>query len=72
MNIEIETDVPVPVSTRSRKYPFLDMAVGDSVVFDGEGVNGKAYRSALSTGTRHNLKFVARRENEALRIWRTK
>jgi len=68
--MKIETDVPVPVATRSRKYPFLDMAVGDSVVFEGEEVNGKAYRAAMSTGTRHEMRFVARREGEALRIWR--
>jgi len=68
--MKIETDVPVPVSTRSRKYPFLDMAIGDSVVFEGEEVNGKAYRAAMSTGTRHEMRFVARREGEALRIWR--
>ena len=60
----------MPTSKRSRKYPFLDMAVGDSVFFDGEEVNGKAYRAAMSTGTRHDLRFVARRENNGLRIWR--
>jgi hypothetical protein len=45
--MKIETDVPVPMSTRSRKYPFLDMQVGESIWFD-EQVNGRAYRSALS------------------------
>jgi len=70
--MKIETDVPVPVATRSRKYPFLDMADGDSVVFEGEEVNGKAYRAAMSTGTRHSLKFVARRVGIDLRIWRSK
>ena len=68
--MKIETDVPVPVSTRSRKYPFLDMQVGESIWFD-EQVNGRAYRSALSTGTRHNLKFVARKEDSGIRIWRS-
>jgi hypothetical protein len=43
--MKIETDVPVPMSTRSRKYPFLDMQVGESIWFD-EQVNGRAYRSA--------------------------
>jgi hypothetical protein len=68
--MKIETDIPVPVSTRSRKYPFLDMQVGESIWFD-EQVNGRAYRSALSTGTRHNLKFVARKEDSGIRIWRS-
>jgi len=68
--MKIETDIPVPVSTRSRKYPFLDMQVGESIWFD-EQVNGRAYRSALSTGTRHNLKFIARKEDSGIRIWRS-
>tara|TARA_R110000803_G_C11771085_1_gene295287 strand:+ start:426 stop:572 length:147 start_codon:yes stop_codon:yes gene_type:complete len=46
------------------------MAVGDSVLFEKEDVNGKAYRAAMSTGTRHGLRFVARREDNGLRIWR--
>ena len=68
--MNIQKNVPMPTSKRSRKYPFLDMAVGDSVFFDGEEVNGKAYRAAMSTGTRDDLRFVARRENNGLRIWR--
>ena len=68
--MNIQKDVPMPTSKRSRKYPFLDMAVGDSVFFDSEEVNGKAYRAAMSTGTRHDLRFVARREDNGLRIWR--
>jgi hypothetical protein len=69
--MKIDTDIPVPASTRSRKYPFLDMQVGNSVVFEGQKVNGKAYRAAMSTGTRHGMRFVSRPEGEALRIWRS-
>jgi hypothetical protein len=68
--MEIEKDVPVPISNRARKYPFLDMAVGDSVFFAGEKVNGRAYRAAMSTGRRHDQKFVARKGDNGLRIWR--
>jgi hypothetical protein len=68
--MKIETDIPGPVSTRSRKYPFMDMQVGESIWFD-EQVNGRAYRSALSTGSRHGLKFIARKENSGIRIWRS-
>lgn len=70
--MQIDTDVPIPMSKRSRKYPFLDMSVGDSVYFEEEDINGKAYRAAMSTGTRHDLRFVARRENKGIRIWRKK
>jgi hypothetical protein len=68
--MNIQKDVPMPTSKRSRKYPFLDMAVGDSVYFEEEDINGKAYRAAMSTGTRHSLRFVARREDNGIRIWR--
>ena len=68
--MKIETDIPVPMSTRNRKYPFLDMKVGESIWFV-EPVNGRAYRSALSTGTRHGLKFIARPENNGIRVWRS-
>jgi hypothetical protein len=59
--MKIETDVPLPESSRARKYPFLEMDVGESVYFDGEEVNGRAYRAAMSTGStlRHNQKYVA-------------
>ena len=68
--MKIETDVPLPESSRARKYPFLEMSVGESVYFEGEEVNGRAYRAAMSTGRRHNQKYVARREDNGLRIWR--
>jgi hypothetical protein len=70
VGMKIETDVPLPESSRARKYPFLEMSVGESVYFDGEEVNGRAYRAAMSTGRRHNQKYVARREDNGLRIWR--
>jgi hypothetical protein len=50
LRMKIETDVPLPESSRARKYPFLEMLVGESVYFDGEEVNGRAYRAAMSTG----------------------
>ena len=68
--MKIEKNIPVPESTRARKYPFLEMDVGDSVYFEGEKINGRAYRAAMTTGRRWNQKFVARKENEGIRIWR--
>jgi len=66
----IEESVPVPSSKRARKYPFLEMAVGNSVFFAGEEINGRAYRAAMSTGTRHNQEYVARKADGGIRIWR--
>ena len=49
----------------------LEMDIGDSVFFAEEQVNGKAYRAAMSVGRRQHRKYVARREDEGLRIWRS-
>lgn len=70
MEFTIDKNVPVPTEQRACKWPFTSMQVGDSVLFDGEKVNGKAYRSAMAMGARRKQKFVARREGNGLRIWR--
>jgi hypothetical protein len=69
--MKIDKDIPVPKSTRARKWPFIEMDIGDSVFFAEEQVNGKAYRAAMSVGRRQHRKYVARREDEGLRIWRS-
>jgi hypothetical protein len=70
MEFTIDKNVPVPTEKRACKWPFATMEVGDSVWFQDEKVNGKAYRSAMAMGARRGTKFVARRENDGLRIWR--
>ena len=67
MKNKIEQGIPLPSSTRARKYPFLDMMIEESIFYPDEKVNGRAYKAAMATGHRHNLKFVARPEGEALR-----
>ena len=69
--MKIDKDIPVPKSTRARKWPFIEMDIGDSVFFAEEQVNGKAYRAAMSVGRRQHRKYVARREDQGLRIWRS-
>jgi len=69
--MKIDKDIPVPETTRARKWPFIEMDIGDSVFFAEEQVNGKAYRAAMSVGRRQHRKYVARREDQGLRIWRS-
>ena len=52
MEFTIDKNVPVPTEQRACKWPFASMQVGDSVLFDGEKVNGKAYRLAMAMGAR--------------------
>lgn len=70
--MKIETNVPMPKATRSTKYPFRDMNVGESVFFDNEP-NGSQSNPAISAhvlAKRDGLKFSARKENNGVRIWR--
>lgn len=71
MQMQIETNVPLPEFARSTKYPFSHMAVNESVFFAGEDINGKVYRAALACGVRHAKRFIARREGKGIRIWRS-
>ncbi len=58
---EIEKDVPIPVGQTGAppKYPFSEMAVGDSFVVEGAKVEA-AVRSAHGYGPRNKKKFVTR------------
>jgi len=65
----IEKDIPLPRSTRQRKYPFVDMEPGQSAFFE-EKIGGKAYKAANAVGQRYNRKYIGRKENGGIRIWR--
>ena len=70
MSFKIEKSVPTPVSEgrgRPMKYPWPDMAVGDSILFPTD----RGYRAAFSYGKRHGKKFVMRTEGGKVRVWRT-
>ena len=66
----VENEVPIPANRRATKYPFANMGIGQSVHFPGQSTNGKAYKAAMAMGGRRGWKFIARRENDGLRIWR--
>lgn len=70
--IEIEKGIPIPEHRgpgRERKYPWLEMDVGDSFVSD-EG-RGSARRSASLAGKRYGKRFVTRKLSDVrYRVWR--
>lgn len=83
MNIEIDKDLPPPPPTegRPRKYPFPDMAVGDSFAValsdanNHKGENVAAIRlrcSAIRYARVHGGKFTVRTDRQAgeARCWR--
>ena len=66
----VEDEVPIPKTPRATKYPFATMDIGQSVVYPAQKISGKAYKAAMAMGGRRGWKFIARRENDGLRIWR--
>ena len=67
INLEISKDVPVPPD--KRRYPYRVMEVGDSFFVEGgklQVVCNNNYR----TGKKLDKKFIARREDLGVRLWR--
>ena len=80
-NIEIEKNVPMPVTAKRRSYklPFDKMAAGDSifVAYESqiEAERIKVRRSVMGmahgAGKKLGIKFVARSFDDGVRVWRT-
>jgi hypothetical protein len=45
------------------------MEPGQSAFFE-EKIGGKAYKAANAVGQRYNRKYIGRKENGGIRIWR--
>lgn len=74
MEFEIEDNVPVPSSYVCRgntKYPFLEMKIGQSFVFQ-PGEKLRSFRSCASSfGQRNNMKFTVQKQDDgSYRCWR--
>ena len=67
--LEIEKNLPPPAERV--KYPFKQMDVGDS--FHVEGVNMQVMLNAnYKAGKQLGMKFIARKDDNGIRVWRTK
>lgn len=69
--IPIDNDIPIPApAAKPPLYPLRDMKVGDSFRVGLD--KAKAARSAVSAYTaRTGAKFVTRKEDGGLRVWKT-
>jgi hypothetical protein len=68
ISVELEKGVPLPVARQ--KYPYKEMEVGDSFfVFAGgiQNVCNQNYRMGKKLG----MSFIARKEGDGVRVWRT-
>ena len=70
MDIKIESNIPLPKSRTSRKYPYENMAVNDSF-FVTDVTMPTLCNLNSRYGKRFNAKYVARKEGEGIRVWRT-
>lgn len=81
MGITIQTKIPLPeksdpiIHSRSAKYPFKHMKVGDSFLYS-EDPAPKYYKLADQSIRYWNRKFPERkfemrRYNQTIRVWRT-
>lgn len=80
VGFKIEKDVPLPESKRGRgqgapKYPFADMAAGDSFFVPMIDGSVKKTRGNISSATRHwgkarGAQFATREVKGGIRVWR--
>jgi hypothetical protein len=71
--IKIEKGVPIsfPKMGRPTKYPWADMAPGDSFFVPVDSGNIELRRQCLRRcATAQKIKIATRKENGGLRIWR--
>lgn len=70
MTFKIEKGIPAPAAKTSRRWPFADMKVGDSVVIPAEKVMA-ARNTACMFGKNRGWKFTVRlQEDGTARCWR--
>lgn len=75
---KIEKNVPIPKRSKQKKYPLMDMNVGDSFWVPCESrrealrERNKIFSMASYYQTKHNVKFTTRTYEDGVRIWRIK
>ncbi len=70
MSIAIDKNIPIPPEKKRNIYPYKQMDVGESFFTEGVRVQimcNLNYRAGKATGK----KFIARREGNGVRVWRT-
>jgi hypothetical protein len=68
---KVETGYAVPVLRSSGgKYPFKTMQVGESFFVEGEENAKRMHSTVYNYGVRYGKKFVARKVEGGVRVWR--
>jgi len=76
--IKIDKNIPFPNGKSDRKYPLIEMEVGDSFFIPCKEEDEKRIRASIYTSARrnklttsHKRKYTTRKVDGGLRTWRT-
>jgi len=70
MTIEVEKNIPIPPEKKRNVYPYKSMEIGESF-FIPTGKIQIVCNANYRTGKQLGKKFIARKEKEGCRVWRT-
>ena len=70
MTIEVEKNIPIPPEKKRNVYPYKSMEIGESF-FIPTGKIQIVCNANYRTGKQLNKKFIARKDKEGVRVWRT-
>lgn len=70
MTIEVDKNIPIPPEKKRNVYPYKVMNVGESFYIP-EGKLQIVCNANYRSGKQLGRKFIARKENEGVRVWRT-
>lgn len=70
MSIEVEKNIPIPPEKKRNVYPYKLLEVGESF-FVPTGKIQIVCNANYRTGKQLGKKFIARKESEGVRVWRT-
>lgn len=66
---QISNDIPFPEDGIKSKYPWRELKVGESFVYDGSAIN--AQQAALYHSRTKGKTFKASTVHNEVRVWRT-
>lgn len=69
MSYKIDRGIPLPTGYFGRKYPYADLAVGESFL-DPHGNNQSISSGSSYAGKKLGRKFSVRKTSEGIRCWR--
>lgn len=72
MTIDIDKNIPIPIMQQKRKYPWEQMAVGDSFFIAGASVTPICNAANYASKRLGGWKFTSKTVDGGVRVWRIK